>query len=334
MNAKYRGRGCAIDSSRIRAASSSASCTGTGPPGSPAPRSPRTRSSSGGSSGRNRSKLRQASATSLAACASASSRGASSRSGRSGSVMRSDGTRPRPGYPLLRSGGRRAPRSPAPAPSSRHVTIEADRRTRPARTPGREDRRRWHLVERAEDRRPADHAARRSRRCRARPCSGPSASPGTPRSTSGSTRPRARTRRTSSTRRTSRSSAGAPASANRSSHHSLSRDQDQLDAPSANAIAPVGVPYFAETPASIAGRRRSRAIANTPRVDATRRPDADREHVEEHDDDQELQDAVRAVTSRASGAPSANSGAPATAGLDDHRHVEPEPRHLRVRAIR
>ena len=36
MNAKYRGRGWAIDSSRIRAVSSSASWTGTGPSGRPA----------------------------------------------------------------------------------------------------------------------------------------------------------------------------------------------------------------------------------------------------------------------------------------------------------
>ena len=98
MNAKYRGRGCAIDSSRMRAASSSASCTDTGSPGSPAPRSPRTRSSSAGSSGRYRSKLRHASSTSFAACARTSSRGASSRSGRSGSVMRSM-VRPRSGIP-------------------------------------------------------------------------------------------------------------------------------------------------------------------------------------------------------------------------------------------
>ena len=87
MNAKYRGRAWAIDSSRMRAASSRASWTGVEVWGRLASRSRRTRSSSGGSSGRNRSKLRHASATSFTACSSASSRGASSRSGRSGSIM-------------------------------------------------------------------------------------------------------------------------------------------------------------------------------------------------------------------------------------------------------
>ena len=50
MNAKYRGRGCAIDSSNARAASSSASWTLTGSFGRPACRIARSRSSSGGSS--------------------------------------------------------------------------------------------------------------------------------------------------------------------------------------------------------------------------------------------------------------------------------------------
>ena len=39
-----------------------------------------------------------------------------------------------------------------------------------------------------------------------------------------------------------------------------------------NTIAPTGVPYRFETEASVAGSRRSRAIANTPRVDATAAP--------------------------------------------------------------
>ena len=39
-----------------------------------------------------------------------------------------------------------------------------------------------------------------------------------------------------------------------------------------STIAPLGVPYFAETDASPPGRRRSRAIANTPRVDAVAAP--------------------------------------------------------------
>src|SRR5919198_999833 len=81
MNAKYLGRGWAIDSSKIRPASSRTSSTGAWPSGSSVRRSSRTRWSSGGSSGRNRSKLRQACSISLTARSSASSLGASSSRG-------------------------------------------------------------------------------------------------------------------------------------------------------------------------------------------------------------------------------------------------------------
>src|SRR5881396_738012 len=106
MNAKYRGLGWAMLSSRILATSSRTSNTGEGSSGRSERRSARTRSSSGGSSGRNRSKLRQACSISLAARAKASSRGASSRSGESAGCSSIASMLPAPPQPVGNVGNR------------------------------------------------------------------------------------------------------------------------------------------------------------------------------------------------------------------------------------
>ncbi len=80
-----------------------------------------------------------------------------------------------------------------------------------------------------------------------------------------------RRRRTWRTTRRSRSSAGSQAA--RAACRSPPPPRSGSPAPPiSRTIAPTGVPYFRDTAASGAGSRRSRAIANTPRVEATAAP--------------------------------------------------------------
>ena len=74
-----------------------------------------------------------------------------------------------------------------------------------------------------------------------------------------------------------------------------------------STIAPTGVPWRFDTDAITAGSRRSRAIAKTPRVDATAAPTYG-EHVEEHHQHEDLEPEL-GTSELVPGAPSANRGA-------------------------
>jgi hypothetical protein len=97
-------------------------------------------------------------------------------------------------------------------------------------------------------------------------------------------------------------------------------------------IAPTGVSYLRDTDASAAGRRRSRAIANTPRVEATAAPT--------YTASMSRNTTTKRAFSQKSepdglpGAPSANSGAPATSGLVITARSKPKPATSAYDAIR
>ncbi len=80
-----------------------------------------------------------------------------------------------------------------------------------------------------------------------------------------------------------------------------------------STIAPVGVPYRSDTPASGAGRRRSRAIANVPRVEATAAPTYTASMSRNTTTSRTF--SHRSEPNSVPGAPSANRGAPETWGL-------------------
>ena len=300
---------------------------GSGPTAGAASRSRRTRSSSGGSSGRNRSKLRQASATSRDRVLERLFARRIEPQRPVGLRHDADGTQNSGSPDILRM--EVAEHLARGRPSAHHHRDDRPITSQTEREPWRQDGRARLLVEGAEDRRsgerdPDDRGDRTPRPC----CRGLTAR-GRRRPTSAGRRRRARTRRRSRPRRRSRSSAGAPGRANRSSQNSF-RAMNPAMTMIISTIAPFGVPYLFDTEARPRGRRRSRAMANTPRVEAVAAPTPTARMSRNTTITRRSRMNVDPYPPAASGEPSANSGA-----LQPRRmmivHVEPEARHLRVR---